>query len=99
MGVDQSSGPRQPWHDIHAKVEGPIVYDVMTNFTDRWIKQNPNQIEAVLDVEDDEDIDLNCQDHHSTGRAFGDNLVNSQNCDWSIFLYPEFSSKFIFLSL
>jgi len=81
MGVDQSSGPRQPWHDIHAKVEGPIVYDVMTNFTDRWIKQNPNQIEAVLDVEDDEDIDLNCQDHHSTGGQFVVQLLRSITID------------------
>ena len=33
------------------------------------IKQNPNQIEAVLDVEDDDEIELNCQDHHSTGKV------------------------------
>lgn len=32
-------GPRQPWHDVHALVEGPIVWDVLTNFTQRWAKQ------------------------------------------------------------
>ena len=24
---------------MHAKVEGPIVWDVLTNFTQRWAKQ------------------------------------------------------------
>ncbi|GBG62236.1 hypothetical protein CBR_g29843 [Chara braunii] len=32
-------GPRQPWHDIHAKVEGPIAWDVLENFQQRWRKQ------------------------------------------------------------
>ncbi|KAK9802796.1 hypothetical protein WJX73_007251 [Symbiochloris irregularis] len=35
----EKGGPRQPWHDIHARVEGPIVWDVLTNFTQRWKKQ------------------------------------------------------------
>ena len=34
------SGPRQPWHDIHARVEGPIVLDVLCNFADRWEGRN-----------------------------------------------------------
>mmetsp|Transcript_10411 Transcript_10411/g.42328 ORF Transcript_10411/g.42328 Transcript_10411/m.42328 type:complete len:1086 (-) Transcript_10411:53-3310(-) len=32
-------GPRQPWHDIHSMVEGPVARDVMENFTQRWKKQ------------------------------------------------------------
>ncbi|GBG62241.1 hypothetical protein CBR_g29848 [Chara braunii] len=32
-------GPRQPWHDIHAKLEGPIAWDVLENFQQRWRKQ------------------------------------------------------------
>ncbi|GAB2289263.1 hypothetical protein Dimus_023568 [Dionaea muscipula] len=31
-------GPRQPWHDLHCKVEGPAAYDVLTNFEQRWRK-------------------------------------------------------------
>lgn len=31
-------GPRQPWHDLHCKVEGPAAYDIMTNFEQRWRK-------------------------------------------------------------
>lgn len=32
-------GPRLPWHDIHAKIEGPAAWDVLTNFEQRWRKQ------------------------------------------------------------
>eukprot|EP01006_Ploeotia_vitrea_P003510 TRINITY_DN112744_c0_g1_i1.p1 TRINITY_DN112744_c0_g1~~TRINITY_DN112744_c0_g1_i1.p1 ORF type:complete len:928 (-),score=114.69 TRINITY_DN112744_c0_g1_i1:138-2516(-) len=39
-GLTQKYGPRQPWHDIHAKLEGPIARDVMKNFEQRWEKQN-----------------------------------------------------------
>ncbi|MED6160425.1 hypothetical protein PIB30_051398 [Stylosanthes scabra] len=30
--------PRQPWHDLHCKIEGPAVYDILTNFEQRWRK-------------------------------------------------------------
>ncbi|KAK8552446.1 hypothetical protein V6N12_041041 [Hibiscus sabdariffa] len=30
--------PREPWHDLHCKVEGPAAYDVLTNFEQRWRK-------------------------------------------------------------
>eukprot|EP00249_Psilotum_nudum_P022879 c28674_g1_i1 orf=191-2614(+) len=32
-------GPREPWHDIHARVEGPVAWDVLENFEQRWKKQ------------------------------------------------------------
>ncbi|GMN49529.1 hypothetical protein TIFTF001_018683 [Ficus carica] len=31
-------GPRQPWHDLHCKIDGPAAYDVLTNFEQRWRK-------------------------------------------------------------
>ena len=30
--------PREPWHDMHCKIDGPAAYDVLTNFQDRWLK-------------------------------------------------------------
>lgn len=33
-----TSGPRQPWHDLHCKIEGPAAYDILTNFEQRWKK-------------------------------------------------------------
>lgn len=33
-----SYGPRQPWHDLHCKIEGPAAHDILTNFEQRWRK-------------------------------------------------------------
>ncbi|KAK4411338.1 Phospholipase D beta 1 [Sesamum angolense] len=30
--------PREPWHDLHCKIDGPAAYDVLTNFEERWLK-------------------------------------------------------------
>lgn len=31
-------GPRQPWHDLHCRLDGPAAYDVLRNFEQRWRK-------------------------------------------------------------
>ncbi|KAG8050389.1 hypothetical protein GUJ93_ZPchr0009g239 [Zizania palustris] len=31
-------GPRQPWHDLHCRIDGPAAYDVLKNFEQRWRK-------------------------------------------------------------
>lgn len=37
---DQSvpGGPREPWHDLHCRIDGPAAHDIMTNFEQRWRK-------------------------------------------------------------
>ncbi|KAI4356863.1 hypothetical protein L6164_000849 [Bauhinia variegata] len=30
--------PREPWHDLHSKIDGPAAYDVLDNFEKRWLK-------------------------------------------------------------
>ncbi|KAK3151992.1 hypothetical protein QOZ80_2BG0152990 [Eleusine coracana subsp. coracana] len=35
---DDSKGPRQPWHDLHCRIDGPAAYDVLRNFEQRWRK-------------------------------------------------------------
>ena len=35
----KKGGPREPWHDIHSRLEGPIAWDVLFNFEQRWLKQ------------------------------------------------------------
>ncbi|KAL8502884.1 hypothetical protein ACS0TY_021851 [Phlomoides rotata] len=35
----QKGGPREPWHDIHCRLEGPVAWDVLYNFEQRWRKQ------------------------------------------------------------
>ncbi|KAF5456726.1 hypothetical protein F2P56_026173 [Juglans regia] len=35
----KKGGPREPWHDIHCQLEGPVAWDVLYNFEQRWKKQ------------------------------------------------------------
>nr|DAD31926.1 TPA_asm: hypothetical protein HUJ06_010777 [Nelumbo nucifera] len=44
--------PRQPWHDLHCKIEGPAAYDILDNFEARWRKESrPFGIEKCITVE------------------------------------------------
>ncbi|KAK5817441.1 phospholipase D alpha 1-like [Gossypium arboreum] len=40
----KKGGPREPWHDIHCKLEGPVAWDVLYNFEQRWQKQGGHDI-------------------------------------------------------
>lgn len=40
----KKGGPREPWHDIHCKLEGYVAWDVLLNFQQRWEKQVGNQL-------------------------------------------------------
>ncbi|XP_065864795.1 phospholipase D beta 1-like isoform X2 [Euphorbia lathyris] len=33
-----AGSPREPWHDLHSRIDGPAAYDVLTNFEERWLK-------------------------------------------------------------
>ncbi|GAB2228183.1 hypothetical protein Droror1_Dr00010013 [Drosera rotundifolia] len=46
-------GPREPWHDIHSRLEGPIAWDVLFNFEQRWRKQGGKDILVPLRELDD----------------------------------------------
>ncbi|CAN6381807.1 unnamed protein product [Urochloa humidicola] len=45
-----SGGPREPWHDIHCKIEGPAAWDVLHNFEQRWRKQGGKKDGLVHNV-------------------------------------------------
>ncbi|KAF5188000.1 Phospholipase d alpha [Thalictrum thalictroides] len=47
-------GPREPWHDIHCRLEGPIAWDVLYNFEQRWRKQGGKDI--LVQIRDLADI-------------------------------------------
>eukprot|EP00262_Sarcandra_glabra_P021160 TRINITY_DN876_c0_g1_i1.p1 TRINITY_DN876_c0_g1~~TRINITY_DN876_c0_g1_i1.p1 ORF type:complete len:813 (+),score=144.84 TRINITY_DN876_c0_g1_i1:311-2749(+) len=50
----QKGGPREPWHDIHCKLEGPIAWDVLFNFEQRWRKQGGKDL--LIQLRDLSDI-------------------------------------------
>ncbi|XP_043716588.1 phospholipase D beta 1-like isoform X2 [Telopea speciosissima] len=46
--------PREPWHDLHCKIDGPAAYDVLTNFEERWRKASkPRGIKKLKKSSDD----------------------------------------------
>jgi phospholipase D1/2 len=49
--VCSACGPREPWHDIHTRVEGDIALDVLTNFEERWKKQAAPLTDLLYDFE------------------------------------------------
>mmetsp|Transcript_8563 Transcript_8563/g.15489 ORF Transcript_8563/g.15489 Transcript_8563/m.15489 type:complete len:777 (-) Transcript_8563:193-2523(-) len=46
-------GPREPWHDIHMRVEGSAAYSVLQNFEDRWRKQVEEEADKLYPVAPD----------------------------------------------
>ncbi|XP_057454489.1 phospholipase D gamma 1-like [Lotus japonicus] len=46
--------PREPWHDLHSKIDGPAAYDVLTNFEERWLRAaKPKGIKKLKSSFDD----------------------------------------------
>lgn len=50
--VTAESGPREPWHDIHAHVSGLAAWDILENFENRWVCQGPEDLEGKLHTHD-----------------------------------------------
>ncbi|XP_019105235.2 phospholipase D gamma 1 isoform X2 [Beta vulgaris subsp. vulgaris] len=50
--------PREPWHDLHSQIDGPAVYDILTNFQERWLKTRPRGIKKFKRTYDDHLINI-----------------------------------------
>ncbi|KAF3621194.1 Phospholipase D beta 1 [Capsicum annuum] len=48
--------PREPWHDLHSKIDGPAAYDVLRNFEERWLKASKPQGFRKLKTSFDDDL-------------------------------------------
>ena len=53
VDTTEEFGPRQPWHDIHCKLEGPVVIDIISNFTERWRNQAADMETRLLPITED----------------------------------------------
>ncbi|KAL2243246.1 UNVERIFIED_CONTAM: Phospholipase D alpha 4 [Sesamum indicum] len=46
-------GPREPWHDTHACVNGQAAWDILANFEQRWTKQcDPSLLVPVASIQE-----------------------------------------------
>ncbi|CAN0841574.1 Phospholipase D beta 1 [Linum grandiflorum] len=52
--LDPTGCPREPWHDMHSKIDGPAAYDVLANFEERWLRASkPRGIQKLKSSLDD----------------------------------------------
>ena len=45
--VDRTQKPRMPWHDVHCRLIGPVVYDIARHFVQRW---NISRGDIITDI-------------------------------------------------
>ena len=79
-GASSDIGPRQPWHDIHCRLEGPSASHVLQNFMERWTNQNPDQADSLLALEELE-LDLAGQVDSSAGGGWRVRILRSITSD------------------
>ena len=84
-GATKETGPRQPWHDCHSKVEGEIALDVMKNFEERWYRQAQHQVTQLIDAEE-------FRENHDIGDGLAD-------FDWNVQLFRSITSDSCFFDL
>ncbi|KAL8119148.1 phospholipase D gamma 1-like [Apium graveolens] len=51
-----AGSPREPWHDLHCKIDGPAAYDVLTNFEERWLKAAKPHVSKKLKISYDDSL-------------------------------------------
>ncbi|XP_057977595.1 phospholipase D beta 1-like [Malania oleifera] len=45
--------PREPWHDLHSRIDGPAAYDILTNFEERWLRASkPRGLKKLKSYDD-----------------------------------------------
>jgi len=87
-GATQETGPREPWHDCHAKVEGAAALDVKKNFEERWCKQseeNATQLFAMADPDEFAPLDAPAPLPEREGGSWNLQLFRSITSDSAVF--------------
>ena len=82
--VSAEAGPRQPWHDIHSKVEGSAAADVLDNFVERWKKQAEKHIHMLVDIHN-ENFCLESAGEVEKGQKWSVQMHRSINMDSALF--------------
>jgi len=83
-GATPESGPREPWHDIHCRLEGTITNDILHNFEARWKKQAQDKIGSLYELTDDE-FDLESTPGDEDGGLWSIQLFRSITSDSCLF--------------
>ncbi|KAK3888882.1 hypothetical protein Pcinc_007096 [Petrolisthes cinctipes] len=81
--LTSASGPREPWHDIHSRVEGPAAHDVLMNFIERWRKQAEDRMDTIIPLEQMDGIETHYRS--SAPDRWSVQIFRSINTDSALF--------------
>ncbi|KAG7168257.1 phospholipase D gamma 2-like [Homarus americanus] len=48
VNLKENQGPREPWHDVHARLTGRAAVDLLRNFEERWRQQVPKKAHLLV---------------------------------------------------
>jgi len=82
-GATATTGPREPWHDIHARLEGPSALDVLTNFEERWRCQAEDKASFLYEISDEEFLPGNPVEEGGDWVAQVLRSITSDSCHFS----------------
>lgn len=84
--------PRQPWHDLHCKIDGPAAYDILTNFEERWLKASkPRGIHKLKASYDDALLKLE-RIPEIIGIAEASSLADNDSETWHVQVFRSIDS-------
>ena len=86
-----ASGPREPWHDIHSRVEGPTAVDLLYNFQERWQKQGEEGEPVIQLIQKDPEIALDY--NYKNNDAWNVQMFRSINSDSAIFNWQNVTTR------
>ncbi|KAK7292571.1 hypothetical protein RJT34_15422 [Clitoria ternatea] len=88
-----SGCPREPWHDLHSKIDGPAAYDVLTNFEERWLRAaKPKGIKKLRSSYDDALLKLDrIRDFISAPHAYS--VDNDNPGSWHVQIFRSIDSN------
>ncbi|XP_045620576.2 LOW QUALITY PROTEIN: uncharacterized protein [Procambarus clarkii] len=89
--VTSEVGPREPWHDIHCRLEGPIALDVLANFTERWRKQVHDRESRLLPISE-EMFALEAPVIGEDDELWSAQIFRSISSDSALFSFDRFST-------
>lgn len=96
-GATAATGPREPWHDIHSRLEGPITLDILDNFETRWRKQASDKIGSLYEITEDEfNIDFIPEVDDTDGGHWNIQLlrsITSDSCEFDVDKLDKLTSK------
>ncbi|KAK3006978.1 hypothetical protein RJ639_015579, partial [Escallonia herrerae] len=85
--------PREPWHDLHSRIDGPAAYDILTNFEERWLRASkPHGLQKMKKSRDDSLLKLE-RIPDIIGMKDALSLSGNSSDDWHVQVFRSIDSS------